>query len=192
MLTGGADMSGGKADGPANHVALVVGREDAINGTYENVGVPSIHMSDMSDLQRVRVRRNLDLSSSEARARRFRVGRRNIEKAMRERMKSGKERRPGTSIHRSFDSYWFGLFRDELVDFAVSFREDLSDIAVETDADMRQTVKNWKLNGKRKGRAHELSDAVAWFNQKGVKIRNCKNMDLRDSIMKSMERHLLK
>ena len=152
MLIGGADVSGGKADGPANHVALVVGREDAINGTYKNVGVPPVHMSDMSDLQRVRVRRNLDPSSSEVRVWCFHVGRRNIEKAIRERMKSGKERRPGTSIHRSFDSYWLGLFRDELVDFAVSFREDLSDIAVETDADMRQTVKNWKLNGKRKGR----------------------------------------
>ena len=192
MLIGGADVSGSKVDGPVNHVALIVGKEDAINRIYKNIGVPSIHMSDMSDPQRDLVRRNLDLSSAEVRAWCFHVGRRNIEKAIRERIASGRGRRSGINIHKSFDTYWLRLFQNELTGFAAPFKAELSDIAIETDADMRQTVKNWKLNGKRKGRAHQLSDAVAWFNQKGVKIRNCREMDLRGSIMKSMERHLLK
>lgn len=78
-------------------------------------------------------------------------------------------------------------------DFAAKFRADLSDIAIEADADMRPTtIKNWNLIDKYKGRAYELSDVVAWFNQKGIKIQNCEVVDLRDDIMKSMEHHLLK
>ena len=122
----------------------------------------------------------------------FHIDRRNIERAVRERMKSQKKRRSRTNIHKSFDSYWFPLFKGEPTDFAARFRAELSDIVIEADADMRQTVKNWKIEYKHKGRTYELSDAVAWFNQKGVRIQNCRDVDLRGPIMEGMERHLSK
>lgn len=122
----------------------------------------------------------------------FHVNRRHIEHAIQERIISEKKRVPRINIHKSFESYWFQLFKDRLADFAAKFRAELSDIAIEADADMRSTIKNWNISDKREGRAYELSDAVAWFNQKGVKIQNCKVVDLRDDILKSMERHLLK
>ena len=67
-----------------------------------------------------------------------------------------------------------------------------SNIANGVDADMRNTIKNWNINDRCKGRAYELADAVAWFNQKGIRIQNCKVIDLRGAIMKNMERYLLK
>ena len=38
--------------------------------------------------------------------------------------------------------------------------------------------------------AYELADAVAWFNQRGVRIQDCKAVDLRDRIIASMKRDL--
>lgn len=52
MLIGGIDVSGSKADGQQNYVALVAGKEDAINRIYNNVGVNTIHMNKMSKFQR--------------------------------------------------------------------------------------------------------------------------------------------
>ena len=192
MLIGGADVSGSNTDGPENHVALVVGKEDEINRIYNKIGVRSIHMNKMSPSQRDMVRRNLDLSSADVRVWCFHVDRRNIEKSIRERMKSGKRQKPRINIRKSFESYWFRLFEGELKDFAVNFRAELSDIVMETDADICPTVKGWNFRNKHKGRAYELSDAVAWFNQKGVPVRNCRVVDLRDRMRKIMKKHLLK
>ena len=57
---------------------------------------------------------------------------------------------------------------------------------------MCPTIKNWNINGRYKGKAYELADAVAWFNQKGDRVRSCQVMDLRGAITSSMEKHLLK
>lgn len=192
MLIGGTDVSGSEIDGQQNHVALVVGKEDTINRIYNNIGISPIHMSKMSEHQRLQVRKNLDFSSNEIIVWCFHINRRHIENIIQKRIISEKKREPKINIHKSFESYWFQLFRDGLADFAAKFRVELSDITIEADADMRPTIKNWNINDKRRGRAYELSDAVAWFNQKGIKIQNCEVVDLRSAILKSMERHLLK
>ena len=190
MLVGGADVSGSEADGQQNHVALVVGKEDTINKIYKNVGISPIHMSEMSERQRRQVLDNLDFSSSEITVWCFHVNRQRIENTMQELITSGKKRKPRINIHKSFESYWFQLFRSELVAFATEFRADISDIVIEVDADMRPTIQNWNIDGRYKGRAYELADAVAWFNQRGVKMQDCRVVDLRDRIISSMRRYL--
>ena len=65
MLVGGVDVSGDRHQGQHNHVALVVGAEDAITRVYNKIGISPIHMSELSEHQRLRVRNNLDLSSNE-------------------------------------------------------------------------------------------------------------------------------
>ena len=190
MLVGGADVSGSKDDGQQNHVALVVGKEDTINRIYKNVGISPIHMSELSESQRRQVQDNLDLSSNEIVVWCFHVSRQHTEKVMQDLIISKKKRKPKINIHRSFESYWFQLFRGELATFAAKFRADISDVTIEADADMRQTIQNWNIGDRYKGRAYELADAVAWFNQRGVKIQYCKVVDLRDRILADMKRYL--
>ena len=76
--------------------------------------------------------------------------------------------------------------------FCGQARADLSDIVVEADADMRPTMKRWNVCTRQAGRAHELSDAIAWCNRRGIKIPNCKIMDIRDGLETAMKRDLLK
>ena len=193
MLIGGADVSGGKADGQHNHVALVIGKEDAINRIYNRIGISPIHMSEISKSQRRQVRDNLDFSSNELIVWCFHVSRQRIENDMKERIAPRKKRSPSINVHKSFESYWFQTFREDLESFARAFGvEQLSDIVIEADADMRPTVKNWNLGVGIRGRAYELADAVAWFNQKGVKIPHCAVRDPRGDITDSMKRYLLK
>ncbi len=192
MLIGGIDVSGDKHDGQHNHVALVVGKEYAVNRIYNKIGLRAIHMSEISKQQRQHVYNNLDFSSNEIAAWCFHIGRQKIEDDVSEYVQSRRKRKPKINIHKNFDAYWFQLFRDDLESFAVGLKTDLSGIVVQADADMCTTVKNWKITDGYKGKAYELSDAVAWFNQKGTTIKNCKIMDLRSKIKENMKRSLLK
>lgn len=191
MLIGGADVSGTERNGLNGHAALVVGREDAINRVYNAIGVEHIHMSRLGAKKQAQVLENLDLPPGEIGAWCFHIDRQRIEGSMGE-IITRKRRKPSTNIHRIFDMYWLQLFERELVDFAAKLGADLSGITVEVDADMRPTVKRWNIDTKQAGRAHELADAIAWCNRRGVKIPNCRVMDIRGNLETAMKRDLLK
>ena len=191
MLIGGADVSGTERNGLNGHAALVVGREDAINRVYNAIGVEHIHMSRLGAKKRAQVVENLDLPPGEIGARCFHIDRQRIEGSMGE-LITRKRRKPPTNIRRSFDMYWLQLFARELVDFAAKLGANLSDITVEADVDMRPTMKRWNIDTKPVGRAHELADAIAWCNRRGVKIPNCRIMDIRGNLETAMKRDLLK
>ena len=101
-------------------------------------------------------------------------------------------RKPRINIHKNFDTHWFRLFRNDLEMFAAKLRTELSEIVIESDSDMGPTLKNWNINSTYEGKAYELSDAVVWFNQKGVKLGQCKIMDLRTGIEERVKHSLLK
>ena len=192
MLIGGIDVSGNRHEGQNNHAALVIGKKDAINRIYNRIGMREIHMNRISKLQRRHVYDNLDFSSNEIAVWCFHIGRQRIETDMKKYLRSRKNRRPNTNIRKNFDTYWLRLFKDEIESFARSLRMDPSEIAIQADADLCPTLQNWKIMDEYKGNAYELSDAVAWFNQKGIPIKNCKIMDLRSEIKASMQRGLSK
>ena len=83
------------------------------------------------------------------------------------------------------------MFKKDLETFLTLFKRDLSEITVQTDADMRDTINHWRMKNTYKGKAHELADAISWFNQKNTKIQNCKVMDLRYEIKERMKESLL-
>ena len=192
MLIGGIDVSGDRHQGQNNHAALVVGAVDAINRAYNKIGINPIHMSELSKRQRLMVHNNLDLSSNDISAWCFHISRQRIEDDMLKLTRSKKSRMPRINIHKSFETYWFRRFRSDLESFAARFRMELTEVTIQADADMNPTLKYWGMPSKCRGRAYELSDAVAWFNQKGIKIRDCKTVDLREKIRNDMEQGLVK
>ena len=192
MLIGGVDVSGDKHQGQHNHAALIVGKEDAINKIYSKIGISPIHMSELSERQRQQVRSNLDLSSNEISAWCFHISRRRIETDITEYIRSKGSRMPKINVHKSFETYWFRIFQNDLKSFATRLRTDLSEVVIQADADMNPTLKSWRIASRYHGRAYEISDAIAWFNQKGIRIRDCKIVDLRDRIREDMKQGLSK
>ena len=192
MLIGGTDVSGDRHGSQHNHTALIIGKEDEISRIYSNIGISPIHMSEITEQERQHVYDNLDFSSNEIRVWCFHISRRQIENNIRERLRTRKSRKPRINIHKNFDTHWFRLFRNDLETFAAKLRTELSEIVIEADSDMVPTLKNWNINSAYKGKAYELSDAVAWFNQKEVRLGQCKIMDLRTSIEELMKHGLLK
>lgn len=185
-------MSGSKQGGQHNHAALVVGKEDAINRIYNNIRVSPIHMSEISERKRRQVLDNLDVSSSEIGVWCFHIGRQKMEADIQDLMRERKIRKPRVNVHKSFDVYWYRAFRRDLEAFAARFKMEVSEIVLEADADMRPTLTSWNIDHRYKGRAYELADAIAWFNQRKVEIPGCRMVDLRSHIFGYLERGLLK
>ena len=94
---------------------------------------------------------------------------------------------PKINVHKSFETYWFRIFQNDLKLSATRLRTDLSEVVIQADADMNPTLKSWRIASRYQGRAYEISDAIAWFNQKGIRIRDCKIVDLRDRIREDMK-----
>ena len=185
-------MSGDRHGSQHNHAALIIGKEDEISRIYNNIGISPIHMSEITEQKRQHVYGNLDFSSNEIRVWCFHISRRQIENDIQERLRTRNSRKSRISIHKNFDTHWFRLFRNDLETFAAKLRTELSEIVIEADSDMVPTLKNWNINSTYKGKAYELSDAVAWFNQKGARLEQCKIMDLRTNIEELMKHSLLK
>ena len=175
MLIGGADVSGGMREGQRNHVALVVGKEDAINRIYNKIRVNPIHMSEISNQKRLQVYRNLDLSSNDVCGWCFHVNRQQIEYFFLNHDRLKKFRTSKLSIHKNFDSHWLDLFKKDLETFLTLFKRDLSEITVQTDADMRDTINHWRMKNTYKGKAHELADAIRGLIKRIPKFKTARS-----------------
>lgn len=100
--------------------------------------------------------------------------------------------RPKKSIYRHFDYLLLQEFKDKIENMCYSYKIGVDELTVECDPDMLYTIKNWKMKYKTGGKAYEIADAIAYFNEKGHKIKGCIDMDLRETIRKQMEYGLLR
>ena len=197
MLIGGADVSGDKyregerREGERNYISFIVGTEKRVNKIYNDIGIDGIHMTDLTEQQRELVRRNLNFKSNEVRVWCFHVQRQHVEKYILNHHRLRNYKKPKISIHKNFDHHLLNSIRNQLQNFVFSYKQEFSDVIVHTDDDMKDTIEHWKMKRQVRGVPHELSDAVAWFNQKHIHIDSCNHMDLRNDIRSLMERDLL-
>ena len=192
MLVGGADVSGdNRREGQRNYIAFLVGTEERINKIYNNIGINGIHMSELSEKERMQVHRNLNFNSNDIHVWCLHVQRQHIENYILNHNRLRNYKKPKVNIHKNFDYHLLNSIKVELENFVYSRKQEFSDIVVQTDSDMRDTVEQWNIMRVDEGRAYELADAVAWFNQRNIQIDSCDDMDLRDSIKSLMEQDLL-
>lgn len=197
MLVGGADVSGDKyrqgekREGERNYIAFLVGTEERIHRIYNDVGINGIHMSELKESQIEHIRRTLNFSSNDVLVWCFHVQRQHIEKYILNHPRLKNYKKPKVSIHKNFDHHLLNSIKTQLQDFVYSYKQEFSDLVIHTDDDMKDTVNYWKMKRSVKGIPFELSDAVAWFNQKHVNIESCIHVDLRNNIRSLMERDLL-
>ena len=197
MLVGGADVSGDKyregkrREGERNYISFIIGTEERINKIYTDIGIDGIHMTDLTEAQREHVRRTMNFKSKEVRVWSFHVQRQHIEKYILNHPRLRNYKKPKILIHKNFDHHLLNSFKTQLENFVYSYKQEFSNIVIHTDDDMKDTIEHWKMKREIKGIPYELSDIIAWFNQKHVRIDSCNHMDLRNDIKSLMERDLL-
>ena len=187
----GSDLSGDSStEGQQNHISIIVGTEEEIDKLYKDIGLERIHMSKLSVKNRKKVSKKLKRLPKNIRAWCFYVERQRTEDYIKNHKKFRDSQLTKKNLHKNFDGHLLQFFKQELENFITPFGIQINELIIQTDDDMKNTIKNWNMKNTYKGRAYELADAVAWCNQKGTKI-DCKVVDLRDDIKKGMKRDLL-
>lgn len=193
MILAGSDVSGNTVGGGQHrHIAFLVGKEESINTIYNKIGLKEIHMVRLTDTQKENVYRLLDFSTNDILAWCFHVEKQNTVDYIQNHEKLHPKTKSRESIHKRFDHLLLKEFREKLESFCSQNRISITDLQVECETDMAYTIDNWRMKKKSRGRAYEISDAIAYFNEKARKIRGCGDIDLRDKLRKQMESELLK
>ena len=98
-----------------------------------------------------------------------------------------------STIQKHFDYCLLQHIKEPIETFTYSKGKQLNEIVVQCDSDMDNTAINWKMvMSHEKGKAFQLSDAIAWCNEHGKRIKQCSVMDLRKVLRQRMEHDLLK
>ena len=193
MLIGGADASGDRrTEGERNYLALLIGTEERIKKIHKDIGIDRIHMSELSESQRQRVHNNLDFNHDDIQVWCFHVQKQHLVEYMLNHPKLIYLKKPKLNIHKNFDRHLLNLFRDDLERFVFARKHEFSDITIQIDADMKDTIQYWRMKREYKGIAHELADAVSWFNQKQIHVDRCEERDFREQLKSLMEHDLLR
>jgi len=193
MIIAGSDVSGNvRRGGQKRYIAFVVGTEERVNKIYKDIGLRKIHMAKLSDAQREQVYQRLNLQHSKILAWCFEVEKQNIIHYIFNHPRLYPKTRSKESIEKKFDYHLLRAFKNTLENFTYSHQIGLKDLTVECDSDMFYTVQYWGMKNKDRGKAYQLSDAIAWFNEKSRKIKQCIPLDLKDEIKSKMESELLK
>lgn len=192
MIIAGSDVSGNEINGQHGHIAFVVGHEESINALHKEIGIKEIHMMRLDEVDKKQVIQNLDFEKYGIKAWCFHVGRQHTVDSIYEHVKLHPKNKRKDKIHQNFDYHLFNHFKPEVEKLTLNQSMELSDLRVQCDGDMIHSIKFWKMKEERRGKAYELSDAVARCNEHNRSLKGCVEMDLKDDIFSKMSYDLFR
>ncbi|MEX0656420.1 MAG: hypothetical protein WD154_02605 [Nitrosopumilaceae archaeon] len=191
MLLGGTDVCGDDEHGQHRIIAIVMGTHDAINALRNNIHVKEIHMSKISEKARIEVMQKLDFRNNDLFALSLEVEKVKTVKEIHERNKQKDKYYDIKLPYQHFDALLLSKIRSKMEGFSYRFDSGITNIMMECDNDMYDTIRSWRMQRKSEGKAYELADAVAYCHNKRKKIRGCTTINLVKDLRKQMNKDLL-
>ncbi|MDE1826975.1 MAG: hypothetical protein KGH83_05235 [Thaumarchaeota archaeon] len=188
MLIAGADVAGNKTSGEHRIIAFVVGTEESTNQLYKKIGLREIHMSKLSERDRKRVIDNLEFNDGERFAFSLIVEKNKTVHITHERMKKSDVLFDIKLIFQHFDVKLFDSIQAKIQTILDMYGIMKRDLLVECEGDMRATIRVWRMNLGKRGRAYELADAIAWCCNNNKKVKGIIKKDLVKVLQKQMVR----
>jgi len=192
MLIAGSDVSGSDVDGQRRFIGFVIGTAERINSIFNNLEMDRLHMSRLDEDEREHVRNTLDFSANDIMAWCFNVEKQNIIDYIYNHQNLRPKNRYKKKIYDHFDRLLLRMFRSELEDFTFSHSSRIEDLNVQCDKDTRDTIRVWHMNPNEEGRVYDLSDAIAWCNERNFSLDGCIERDFGNELKNEMEIDLLK
>ena len=187
----GTDVSGHVGEHRhAQHIAFVLGTLEGVNRVYRQLGVKNIHMTKLRNTKRDSIVRRLQFGNDVVCVCAY-ADQQNIINATVD-DPSFVHHKPQRRVHKHFGFLLWNYMRDTIEPFAAARRCEVRDITVQCDLDMHETVSAWGMNVVSKGKAYELADVVGWCNGHKKHIKGCREVDLRDRLLRDLRRDMLK
>jgi len=181
-LIAGSDVSGDEIRGQHRHIAFIIGKEEDINAQYNKIGFREIHMLRLEEWQRTYIIQNIDFEKYNIKAWCFNVNKQNTVNLIYNDTKLHPKNKRKEQVYKNFDLHLLEHFKSDLENIAFPNELTLSDIRVQCDSDMSSTVRNWNMKSDSKGKAYELSDAIAWCNERGKELKGCYECNLEQEL----------
>jgi len=143
-------------------------------------------MVKLSAKERSHIVQKLDFKKYGIKAWCFHVGKQRVMEEIYEHIRLHPKNKRKDKIYQNFDYHLLNHFRMEIEKMTIAQNMEFPDLRVQCDADMSHTIKFWKMKRETKGKAYELSDAVAWCNEHSRSLKGCHEMDLKDTIYNQM------
>ncbi|MGH2612084.1 MAG: hypothetical protein ACRDFB_03420 [Rhabdochlamydiaceae bacterium] len=188
MLIAGSDVAGNRYDGEHRVIAFVIGTEESINNLYNKIGLKSIHMSKLEEVDRKKVTDNLEFRDGERFAFSLMVEKIKTVHSTHERMKKTDPLYDIGVIFQHFDTQLFDRIKSKILTILEKHGVDKKQLVVECENDMSKTIRIWGMNAGEMGKAYELSDAVAWCCNKGKNVKGIIKIELSKDLRKQMEK----
>ena len=192
MIIAGSDVSGDVNKGQHRHIAFVIGKEDDVNSLHKKIGIREIHMLRLEDWEKTHVIQTIDFEQYNIKAWCFYVNKQNVINSIYNHQKLRPKNRMKEKVYQVFDRYLLDHFKSDLENITYPHGLKLTDLHIQCEGDMSNTVINWKMTPEHKGKAYEFSDAVAWCNERGKKLKGCYEHDLEEELFNKTSYDLFK
>lgn len=193
MVLAGIDVAGfDDKRGQRKVIALVIGTNAAINTLWNSIGLKKIHMRDLKKPKRNIVKKRLIFKSADILGISLIVGKNRIVHEIHENHKKGDRFASIGAIYDYFDYVLLEKIQPKIEHFLSRYSLHLKDIQFQTDADMKDTLRLWKLTAIKEGKAHELADGLAFLCKNGHNVSGCLKLDLEAELEAKLKAELIR
>ena len=185
MLVGGMDFSG-NSDSYDKFIAIVIGTNKSISAIFDSIGYDHIHMRNMNPKEKNAIVSKLRFDGKNNIAFCIRVDKNRITSQI---QNLSRVKKKNTSNEKIFYAYNLAVSKyiiERLQRFVLDHGQSLEDVIFQCDGDCIRFAKDINLKYSYKGSAYDLSDIVAWCNNRGLEPKGVITLDIRNNVKSAL------
>ena len=156
------------------------------------MGSPTTHMSGLPKQTKQRIISKLQFDQNYRFALCVTIDRKRIIKEVKNRRITKYKRMSNGRLFAMFEKALFKYLRHDIEAFTLKHHLELGEVPVECDGDSTVFAKVWGSNTMSPHGTHFIADALAWCNNKHIRIDTCIELNYTDEIKNDMIRKLQK
>ena len=185
MLVGGMDFSG-NAGSLDKFIAIVIGTKGSISTIFDAMGYDHIHMRNIHGDKQNAIVSKLRFDGKNNIAFCIRIDRNIITNQILTLRRIKKKNIPTEKFFRAYYRTVFQHIAERLRRFTLDHGQRLEDVLFQCDSDCIRFAKDTNLRYVYKGSAYDLSDVVAWCNNRGLEPKGVITLDISSDVKSSL------
>lgn len=165
MLEIGIDVSGNNQSGNYKYMGIVIGTQECINSQMRRLGTDRLHMRDIVNKKhKDEILNQLNFDVKDVIAFCLLIEQKKIMDEVLKIKRGKKDRVSSSKVKKQFNKQVWNHVKNEITNFINEHGYELNNVGFQCDQDCYNFLRDNGLKCNSVGKAHVLSDVVAWFN----------------------------
>ena len=174
------------------YLGIIIAEKNNIDALYKRMGSPTTHMSGLPKQTKQRIISKLQFDQNYRFALCVKIDRKRIIQEVKNRRITKYKRMSNGRLFAMFEKALFKYLRHDIENFTLKHHLELGEVPVECDNDSKVFAKVWGSNTISPHATHFIADALAWCNNKNIRIDTSIELNYTDEIKMDMIRKLQK